>query len=153
MKYDSVILDLEGTMEIPGTMGVNPKSNGVVLQDGVLDGLKRLNSKFPLFIVSNCGTRMLERFLNFNEMRSFFRDWECLGNTGNGKTENIIDVVKRNNLKKAIYIGDSFPDAEAAQNAKVDYIHAAYGNDGWLTGAQNFETFKEIVDHLVNTTK
>lgn len=153
MKYDSVILDLEGTMEIPGTMSLNPKPGGVALQDGVLEGLKTLSAKYPLFIVSNCGTRMLERFLNFNDIRSLFRDWECLGNTGNGKAENIVDVVKRNDLKKPIYVGDSFPDAEAAQEAKIDYIHAAYGNDGWLTGAQNFETFSEIVDHLIEATK
>lgn len=153
MKYDSVILDLEGTMEIPGTMSINAKPSGVVLQVGVADGLVKLAEKFPLFIVSNCGTRMLERFLSSGDMRSRFRDWECLGSSGFGKAENIIDVVKRNQLRKPIYVGDSFPDADAARAAKVDYIHAAYGGDGWLEGATNFEKFADIVAHIMATTK
>jgi phosphoglycolate phosphatase len=150
MKYDSVILDLEGTLEIPGTMAINSKPSGVVLQEGVLDGLTLLGEKYPLFIVSNCSARMLERFLSFSDMRQRFRDWECLGNSGYGKSENIIDIVKRNQLKRPIYIGDSYPDADAAHAAKVPYIHAAYGMDGWLDGAQNFETFKEIADYLIS---
>ncbi len=150
MKYDSVILDLEGTMEKPGTMSFNPKPNGVVLQEGIKDGLITLKKNYPLFIVSNCGPRMLERFLNYDGMRSFFVDWECLGNTGKGKADNILDVVARNQLKKPIYIGDSYPDADAARAARVDYVHAAYGNDGFLSGATNFETFAEIVDYLMS---
>lgn len=150
MKYEAIILDLEGTMEVPGTMAFNQKPSGVVLQAGVREGLKLLSESLPLFIVSNCGTRMLDRFLNFENMRSYFKDWECLGNTGNGKGENIIDVVRRNNLKSVVYVGDSFPDADAAKLAKVAYIHAAYGNDGWLTGEKNFESFTEIVNYLIS---
>ncbi len=150
MDYDSIILDLEGTMEKPGTMSMNPRPSGVVLQEGIKEGLDELRKRFPLFIVSNCGPRMLERFLDSHDMRNRFQDWECLGSSGKGKAENILDVIQRNQLKKPVYVGDSFPDAEAAHYAKIDYIHAAYGNDGWLSGAKNFEKFNEIVSYLIS---
>ncbi len=146
-KIDSVLFDLEGTMQKPLHLSLG--SDPVVLVDGVSEGIKKLAKEFPLFIVSNCGNGMLQGFLNFQNMRSYFKDWECLGNSGKGKDENIKDVVTRNNLQHPIYVGDSFPDKGAAERAGVPYIHAAYGLDGFADDCLNFDTFSEVVKFLL----
>lgn len=144
MNYDGVILDLEGTMQKPTYL----RSPRPVLVEGLALGIKSLASIYPLFIVSNCGNSMLNTFLDTDDMRSYFKDWECLGNTGLSKAENIKDVMNRNNLKTAIYVGDSFADIAAAKAAGAKYIHAAYGSDGWANQEKNFESFAEIVSYL-----
>ncbi len=134
-------------MQVPGYF---VSSAATALVDGLIDGLKKLSAKFPLFIVSNCGNRQLQGFLGHANLKTFFKDWECLGNTGHGKTENIIDVVKRNQLKSPIYVGDSVADGIAADEAKVDYLHATYGNDGFADGRKNFDSFADITNYLLS---
>ena len=144
MTYDGIIFDLEGTMQKAGYFN-SPRP---VFVEGLVVGIKKLAEKYPLFIVSNCGNRMLNHFLDTDNMRSYFRDWECLGNTGLGKAENIKDVITRNNLKSTLYVGDSFADIEAAKTAGAAYIHAAYGLDGWADNEKNFQNFADIVKYL-----
>ena len=60
-------------------------------------------------------------------MEGYFTDWECSGRTGLPKGENIRLVVERNHLQAPVYVGDTRLDYEAAQQAGVPFIHAAYG--------------------------
>jgi len=143
-NYDGIILDLEGTMQKPGYFA----SARPAFVDGLAVGLKILKDAYPLFIVSNCDNKMLSNFLDTDDMRSYFKDWECLGNTGLSKSENIKDIINRNSIKLALYVGDSFPDIQAAKMAGIDYIHAAYGLDGWADSEKNFESFEDIVKYL-----
>jgi phosphoglycolate phosphatase len=57
----------------------------------------------------------------------YFEDIECYGNTGCKKGANIKLVVERNNLTKAVYVGDIQGDYDASCEAGVEFIHAAYG--------------------------
>lgn len=47
--------------------------------------------------------------------------------TGLNKDENIKLIVKRNNLKNPVYVGDTQGDFLACKNANVPFIFAAYG--------------------------
>lgn len=89
--------------------------------------LKKLSKSFPLFIVSNCDLGYIEAFFSFHKLRKYFKDFECPGNTGLSKAENIKLVIERNNLKKPVYIGDTQGDSDAAHKAGVPFIFAAYG--------------------------
>jgi phosphoglycolate phosphatase len=103
------------------------EQHGGELYAGVRDGLLELAREFPLFIVSNCQAGYIGLFLRFSGLTNAFRDFECWGNTGRPKPDNLRAVIERNRLQKPWFIGDAVGDREAAAACNVPFVHAAYG--------------------------
>ena len=82
---------------------------------------------YELAIVSNCQRGYVEAFLHSSGAGDLFLDYEEWERTGLVKGENIRLVMERNGYAKAVYIGDTRKDQEAAQLAGIPFIHAAYG--------------------------
>lgn len=82
---------------------------------------------YHLYIVSNCQSGYIEAFLDYYKFHDLFEDIECFGNNNLQKNENISLIVKRNNLDKAVYIGDIQGDYDSTMKAGLPFIHAAYG--------------------------
>lgn len=82
---------------------------------------------YHLYIVSNCQSGYIEAFLDHYEFHDLFEDIECFGNNKLQKNENISLIVNRNNLDKAVYVGDIQGDYNATTKAGLPFIHAAYG--------------------------
>lgn len=101
--------------------------HGGELFGGVRDGIVALAAKYPLFIVSNCQAGYIELFLRSSELSASFRDFECWGNTGRAKPENLRDLISRNQLQKPWFIGDAPGDLQAARACAIPFVHAAYG--------------------------
>lgn len=97
------------------------------LYDGVEAGLQALARGYPLFIVSNCQKGYIESFLSWSGLAPLFADFECHGNTGKRKGENLRLVAARNRLHEPLYIGDTDSDRKAAGEAEMPFIHARYG--------------------------
>lgn len=93
----------------------------------VVNTIKKLSKKIPVFIVSNCQTGYIELVMKKNKIEKYITDYECFGDTRLGKDENIELVVKRNNLQKPAYVGDTQGDYEACKKAGVPFIWASYG--------------------------
>lgn len=100
---------------------------GGVLYPGVAEGLTQLALKYPLFIVSNCQAGYVELFLRLSGLASLFRDFECWGNTGLAKPDNLRAVIERNQLARPWFIGDAPGDEQAARACRVPFVLAAYG--------------------------
>lgn len=94
---------------------------------GVVSSIKKLSESVRVFIVSNCQTGYIELFLEKTGLGPYVTDIECFGRTGKGKSENIRLVVERNHLTSPVYVGDTQGDCDAAREAGVPFIHAAYG--------------------------
>lgn len=95
---------------------------------GVIDTIKYLSERLPLAIVSNCQSGYIELFMKKTGLTSReIRDKECFGDTGNGKTLNILSVMERNGYKKAYYVGDTEGDRIAVREAGIGFISADYG--------------------------
>lgn len=103
------------------------QENGGRLYPLAKETLAELKRTHQLFIVSNCNTGYIENFLGFHNLQHLFADFECSGNTGLPKSENIKLILNRNRLKHAVYIGDTVWDEEAAREANIPFIHAAFG--------------------------
>ena len=101
--------------------------HGGKLYPELLDVLKELSEKLPLFIVSNCGSGYIESFLTAHDTYKYFTDWECIGNNQLRKSDNIKLIVSRNNLKNPVYVGDTQLDYSEASAAGLPFIHAVYG--------------------------
>ena len=68
-------------------------------------------------------------------LEEYITDIECYGNTGLSKADNISMVIQRNHLDQSFYVGDTAMDAEAAADAGIPFVHAAYGF-GQVNGAE-----------------
>ena len=89
-------------------------------------GALRRNGWF-LAVVSNCQEGYIEAFLERHGLGDYFDDRECFGHTGRGKGSNIRLVLERNGLERALYLGDTRGDYDAAAEAGIPFLHAAYG--------------------------
>ncbi len=98
-----------------------------LLYPQVAETIRTLSARMPLFIVSNCQSGYIELFLKKTGLGGCVTDFECPGNTGKPKGENIRLVVDRNHLKAPVYVGDILGDQEASLQAGVPFCHAAYG--------------------------
>lgn len=117
---------------------------GSLLYDGVEQGIHSLSQHYPLYIVSNCEAGYIENFLNISGLKSYFKDFECWGNTGQEKYKNIEAVIQRNKLKNSIYIGDTHGDKLAAEKAGIPFIAVNYGF-GQVEGLYTIDQFHELV--------
>lgn len=100
---------------------------GGKLYPDVRELLTDLAEKYPLFIVSNCLSGYIENFLEQHRLEHLFTDYECSGNTGRPKAENIRMIISRNQLKSPVYVGDTMGDFEAAMKNDIPFIYAEYG--------------------------
>ena len=121
--------------------------HGGKLFPNVPEVLEKLSAQVPLFIVSNCESGYIECFLEAHQMHGYFRDFECIGNTGLSKAENIRLVAQRNGIQNPVYVGDTIWDKEAADGAGVPYIFAAYGF-GNVENCPRIETFAALWEEL-----
>ncbi len=103
------------------------KEFGAVLYPSLEETLAHLSEKYCLFIVSNCQAGYIEAFYEFHGLESYFLDFECSGNTGKSKADNIRMLLQRNNLENAIYVGDTQGDYEAALANELPFVFAEYG--------------------------
>lgn len=123
-----------------------------IAYEGVIETIKRLSQKIPVFIVSNCQSGYIEVVMEKNGIADCIRDFECFGNTGLLKDENINLIVKRNNLKAPVYVGDTQGDYEACKKAGVPFIWAAYGfghpedDDYYYFKLEKFQQLESLLD-------
>ena len=121
---------------------------------GVLDTIRRLSREIPLAIVSNCQSGYIELFMEKTGLtKKEISDKECFGDTGQGKTENILSVVKRNGFKRAYYVGDTEGDRVAVRAAGIGFISADYGFGDPSEAdirIDRFDTLLQIIQDLGN---
>ena len=117
---------------------------GGILYPRLEETLAQLARSYKLFIVSNCVEGYIQAFFAAHGLGKYFTDFEYPGRTGKAKAENITSVVKRNNLKRPVYVGDTQGDYDAATAAGVPFIHAAYGFGRIDHPVPRVDTFADI---------
>ena len=99
---------------------------GGILYPHLPETLAALAQNYALFVVSNSQDGYVQAFLRWSGL-TCFRDFEMAGRTGLDKGANIRLVMERNGVTKAVYVGDTQGDADAAAKAGVPFIFAEYG--------------------------
>ncbi|WP_114778790.1 HAD family hydrolase [Botryobacter ruber] len=122
---------------------------GGELFPGLEETLQYLQTRYRLFIVSNCQTGYIESFLEHHRMHQYFEGHQCYGTKNRPKVENIQDVVADYNLQTPVYVGDTQGDYEASRGAGVPFIFARFGfgnvEEGQIASVDNFEELKSIL--------
>lgn len=104
------------------------RENGGRLYPRLEETLQYLKEKnYRLFIVSNCQSGYIEAFLEYHGLQKYFDDSECFGSRERPKAENIREIIRRNKLSSAVYVGDTQGDLDAANKSEVPFIYARYG--------------------------
>jgi len=121
------------------------KEHGGILFSQLEETFKALRENYDLFIVSNCQAGYIEAFLDHYGFWHYFKDIECYGNNDLPKSENIKKVVERNQLEKAVYVGDIQGDYDATMAAGLPFIHAAYGFGTIAQETAKVDSFAELI--------
>lgn len=123
------------------------REHGGKIYPGVQNTLEELRKRgYHLYIVSNCQSGYIEAFLDFYNLHDFIEDLACFGNNQRSKGENIANVMKRNGLDEAVYVGDIQGDLEASREAGAGFIHAAYGFGKIRETVPAIHCFSELPD-------
>lgn len=124
------------------------KTEDNLLYPKVTETLRALSETHRLYIVSNCQSGYIELFLQKTGTQKYILDFECFGNTGMGKAENIRLLMKRNRLSESetAYVGDTRGDREAAASAGIPFIHAGYGFGRVENCPREIENFSELLN-------
>lgn len=103
------------------------RRHGAILYPGLEETLLALKKEYKLFVVSNCQKGYIESFIEAHKLSACFDDIECWGNNLLPKGENNKLIMKRNNVTKAVYVGDTAGDEESARVAGIPFVFAEYG--------------------------
>lgn len=106
--------------------------------------LKSLSHKYRLFLVSNCQDGYIQCFFKAHKLQKYFTDFECSGVTGLSKGENNKLIIKRNNLRSSVYVGDTNGDLESARVAEIPFVYARYGFGNVNEYDYVIDSFKDI---------
>ena len=64
------------------------------------------------------------------------------------KSDAIKEILKRNNITSACYVGDIKKDMDAALEAGIDFIHARYGFEKNVDCKIHIDDIKKLIDLL-----
>lgn len=121
------------------------------LYEGAEKTLRKLSKKYRLFIVTNAQQGYVETiFYAHPEVKEYFTDWMCFGDTLQPKNVTIEKIIERNHLKNAIYVGDTQGDADSCKLAGIDIVYAAYGLGKVENSAYTINCFSELEDIFLN---
>lgn len=122
---------------------------GGTLYPGVAEGLAALAAQYPLFIVSNCQAGYIEIFLATTGFGPMFRDFECWGNTGRPKADNLRALIARNGIRAPLFVGDTAGDQSAALANDVPFVFASYGFGKCSAPWATISTFSQLPQLLL----
>ena len=112
----------------------------------VKETLEQLTKQYRLFIVSNSQCGYPELCIGKLGLAPYIEGHMCFGDTGTSKGQTILTLMKKHNIRSAIYIGDTQGDREACLEAGVPFIFCTYG----LGQAESWDAKIDSIDDLLN---
>lgn len=119
------------------------QNNDPKIYKGVIEGVKKLASRYKLFIVSNCQKGYIDAFLQKTGLQPYIIDFRY---EQKDKSTNIADLIAEYGLSEPIMIGDTMSDLKAAQNNNILFIQARYGYSNTICskGINSFEELEKL---------
>lgn len=107
---------------------LNLTKNGGNIYHNLENVLLILKKKYKLCIVSNTATKKyIEAFLISSGLSNYFDDYIAASALNISKGDAIRKIMNDNNIKNAVYVGDTIKDYEAAKIANIPFIQCLYG--------------------------
>ncbi|MGB4399898.1 MAG: HAD family hydrolase [Daejeonella sp.] len=123
---------------------------GGILYEGVREGIKKLASKYKLFVVSNCPKGLIIEFMTWAGLQEYFVDEMAHGVNSKPKSHNIKLLIDKHNLLKPVYIGDTNGDSIDSRAANVPFVLVTYGFGNTDDFDLKFDDFNSLTDYYMN---
>ena len=123
-------------------------ARGARLYPNVRETLRQLKARYFIGLVSNCTESYALAFLHAHGLTALFDDHETAGRTGLGKGDNIRLLMTRNQIEKAVYIGDTAKDMTAAQEANIPFLYASWGFGDLGDVQPRVDAFSELAESV-----
>ena len=107
--------------------------------------IAELAKSHRLFLVSNSQRGYPELCISKLGLTPYIESHLCFGDTGTSKGQTIRTLMERYRVESCAYIGDTQGDYEAAQEAGVPFIWAAYGFGTPEGYAERIEQFEDLL--------
>lgn len=111
---------------------------------GVIEGIQAMAKERKLYIVSNCESGYVELLQDKTGLHKEITDAEWYGRTLAPKGESIRMLMERNGIQRAVYVGDTQGDLEAARYAGIPFVWASYGFGHPAEWDYKIESFREL---------
>ena len=115
-----------------------------ILYPDVARTLKKLASRYPLYIVSNCQCGYIEVLLRTTGLGPYIKDHLCFGETQVPKGETIRKLIVKNRLQSPVYVCDTQGDADSCKTAGIPFIFAEYGFGDVPDARMRIQTFSDL---------
>lgn len=146
--HDDEVVKLMG--EIAQIKNKILNEQGGNLYPNLKETLQKLEKNYRLFIVSNTAEdEYIEAFFNTDNLKDLFEDYIAASKIGLTKGEAIKKIIKDNDIKYSVYVGDTKKDKEAAKYANIPFIYAKYGF-GDIEAENYIESISELPSALDN---
>ncbi|MBK0378314.1 HAD family hydrolase [Mucilaginibacter segetis] len=122
---------------------------GGKLYEGVIEGLRSLSQKYPLFILSNCATGIIEKFIDWAKIKEHITDELAYGVNNMPKQHNLKLLMEKHGLKNPVYIGDTAGDAEQSRLAGVPFVFVSYGFGDTDNYDIKFDDFSSLTNYFL----
>lgn len=123
---------------------------GGVLYDGVIDGSTALSAKYPLFILSNCATGIIRKFIDWAGIDALITAELAYGVNNMPKEYNINLLKQQHGLQNPVYIGDTAGDGEQSRLAGVPFVFVSYGFGTTDDFDLKFDDFPSLAAYFLN---
>ena len=116
-----------------------------IAYEGVKETLAELAKKYRLFIVSNSQQGYPEITMRAIGIEHLFEGHLCFGDTQTEKGETMKTLMKKYDIKDAVYIGDTQGDYEATLVAGIPFVWASFGFGEPEGYAVKIDAFTELL--------
>ncbi len=117
---------------------------------GVIEGLKQLSRKYPLFLVSNCDAHTLPVFMNCLGITPYITETVAYGDTLLPKGDNMLILKEKYGLKQPLYMGDIDADGRETHRVGLPFVHARYGFGTTEDYELAFDSFTDFTQFFLN---
>ncbi len=117
---------------------------------GVVEGLKLLSQKYPLFLASNCDAHTLPVFMEFLGITPYITEAIAYGNTHLPKGDNMLILKEKYQLEQPLYMGDIDADGRETHRVGLPFVHARYGFGTTDDYELAFDSFTDFTQFFLN---
>lgn len=125
------------------------QSHSGIFYKGVVEGFKELSFSYKIFLVSNCPEWYMRIFIDYSKLDKAITKFDCNGMSGLPKDKMLARLKNEHSLKNPVYVGDTAGDEEAADLAKMEFIHVSYGFGKSKGKVKSFDSFPALLKYFL----
>lgn len=114
--------------------------------------LNTLSKDYDLFIISNSSSNEYVNLIS-RYIKVPFKEKLAAGSINMDKENAIKHIIKKYNIERAIYIGDTIIDKLSAENNNIPFVYASYGFGSVIDNGYIINSIDDIIELISSFIK